>query len=428
MKSFFYSFSFLLSISVFGQFQVKITAPSHFSSEEAILYTLMGSKDVIVSKGIKQNNQWKFKVPTNYVGMMKVYFPEINGTINFISENKDVEFGFDVEKNKITQVYYQDAANELMDKVQDIEQKKEIILPALYQINEYYKKSSDFKTAVNTEINRLSTQLNIDPLKYPFVSYYNLNYNKFLVKEVSKPEPSTADIIQFINNSNEYLESSSLLRPILVSLLNKAPKTNVDSIVDTLLTKVNVETPRGQVVLSELIDVFDAYGMNNLKSKYLSLAKNLKCTISDRLSKTIKQNENTEIGAVFPDYIFQNAKKTNAKSLHSINAKNKIIVFWSSTCSHCETELPKLIPIYTELKKRNVEIIGFSLDTDNKTYTDKTSVFPWVDTTELKGWNSNFVETYNVHATPTFFILDEKNKIIDKPDHVQDVLQYFNLK
>ncbi|MBS1571153.1 MAG: TlpA family protein disulfide reductase, partial [Bacteroidetes bacterium] len=88
----------------------------------------------------------------------------------------------------------------------------------------------------------------------------------------------------------------------------------------------------------------------------------------------------------------------------------------------------KLIPVYSELKKKNIEIIGFSLDTDSKTYNDKTSVFPWVDITELKGWNSSFVETYNVHATPTFFILDEKNKIIDKPDHVQDVLQYFNLK
>ena len=53
---------------------------------------------------------------------------------------------------------------------------------------------------------------------------------------------------------------------------------------------------------------------------------------------------------------------------------------------------------------------------------------PWINDSELRGWNSSYPETYNVHATPSYFILDANNKIISKPDHANDVLEYFKLK
>lgn len=427
-KNIFSLLSIFVSISIFAQFEVKIKSNNTFTANDAILYTLNGSKDVVVAKTQKTNNQWLFKVPFAYSGMMKVYFPETNASLNMISENKNIDFSFSTNKNKIESVVYNDDSNKLMDQVQDIEQKKEVILPVLYQMQEYYTKNGDFKGALEKEVQRLTIKQNIDISKHPFIAFYNTNYNKFIVKDPKQPAISQDQILQFISNSNEYLETSSLLRPVLTSFLNSASKSNVDASVDQLLAKLNVETPRGQVVLSELIDLFDAYGMTTLKDKYLGQARGLKCTINDRLARTIDQNKNTELGATFPDYIFQNTKNSKVISLSKLKASHKVIVFWSSTCSHCETELPKFIPIYDDLKKLNVEIVGFSLDTDKGIYDNKTSAYPWVNVSELKGWNSSFVETYNIHATPTYFILDADDKIVDKPDHIQDVLQYFNLK
>jgi len=51
-----------------------------------------------------------------------------------------------------------------------------------------------------------------------------------------------------------------------------------------------------------------------------------------------------------------------------------------------------------------------------------------VNDSELRGWNSSYTDLYNIHATPTYFILDANNKIISKPDHVGDVLEYFKVK
>lgn len=420
----------LAAFALQAQFTVTVQASADFKDQDAILYTLNGSKDIIVTKEQSKNNTWTFKYPNNYMGMMKVYFPGTNNTISFISENKNVNLKLETQNNKVKEIVYLDEANDLMSKQQEGSQKKELILPALAQIKEYYKDNTEFGKALKLEIDRLSGKASsIDAAKHPFISYYNTNYSKFLSAPVdSAKKVDQEEIINFLDKSNDMLESSSLLRPVLVAYLNSGGNTNVGASVDKLLDRLKVETPRGQTVLSELIDIFDVYDMDEFKNKYLSQAKNLKCTINDRLASTLKSNANVEMGAVFPNYKFQSATNTIAKSLHDIKADKKVIVFWSSTCSHCESELPKLLEKYNDLKTKNIQVVAFSLDVDKNSYTSKIAAFPWINDSELRGWNSNYVDTYNIHATPTYFILDANNKIISKPDHVGDVLEYFKLK
>lgn len=428
MKKIYILSAILSAFFLQAQLTVTIQTPADFKEQDAILYTLNGSKDIIFTKEQSKNNIWTFKYPKSYTGMMKVYFPTTNNTVTFISENKNVNIKLDIQNNKLKDISYQDEANDLMNKLQEGAQKKELILPALSQIKEYYKDNTDFGKALNTEIGRLSGGTDqIDQTQHPFIYYYNTNYSRFLSNDTSK-KATQDDIVNFIDKSNDMLETSSLLRPLLVGYLNAGGNTNVGPSVDKLLDKLNVETPRGQTVLSELIDIFDVYEMNEFKDKYLSLAKNLKCTINDRLSSTIKSNANVEIGASFPNYKFQSPVNTTVKSIYDVKADKKVIIFWSSTCSHCESELPQLLAKYNDLKTKNVQVIGLSLDTDKDSYTKKIAAFPWINDSELKGWNSSYSDTYNIHATPTYFILDANNKIINKPDHVGDVLEYFKLK
>lgn len=418
--------SLLIINSYEAQFKINIEAPPFFNPKEVYLYTLNGSKDVLNSKVLKKGNAWQINVEKPYSGMLKLYFPENNASINFISENKDVKLKFDTDKDKITNIEYLDDANYVMNQIQDIQQKKEFILPALYQIKEYYKRKSTFGTELENEIIRLSAPPS-DLTKYPFIRFYNSNYAKLLEKRADKTKVTHAEVIDFVTKSNDMLETSSLLRPVLIAYLNAGSSASLAADVDRLLEAVNTETPRGQTILSELIEIFDTYGMPDLKDKYLTQAKNLKCTINERLTKTIATNKNTEIGAVFPNYVFNKASNTKAKSIYDIKADKKIIIFWASTCSHCEAELPKIIEKYNAIKGLKGEVIAFSLDSDAQAYENKAKMLPWINDSELKGWNSSFSETYNIHATPSYFILDGSNKIIAKPDHAADVISYLKL-
>ncbi|MDO5614580.1 MAG: TlpA disulfide reductase family protein [Cruoricaptor ignavus] len=411
----------------FSQFAVNIKSNPNFSPKEVYFYTTNGSKDILVSKEIKKNNQWNLSFPNSYTGMMKAYFPEINYSLNFISENKNVNISLNAEGNKVQEVVYLDTANQLMDELQSTQRKQENILPVLYQIKDFYRPSSDFYKALDKEILSLSGQ-ELDFKGHSFIEYYNKNYNKFLVNSAKNPQPSQEEIVSFITNSNDYLETSTLLRPLLVSYLRNSGAKGAEKSIDELLASVNLETPRGQTVMSELIEIFDMYSMTQLKDKYLTEAKNLKCTITDRLASTIENNEKTNIGAKFSNYAFHSPINTKAKSIYDVKADKKIIVFWSSTCSHCETELPKFIPHYQEFKKNNIEIIGLSFDADKPSFEAKAKMYPWISDSELKGWYSSAAELYNVHATPSYFILDANNVIISKPNHFNDIIEYLGVK
>lgn len=427
MKKFFAVAGIAVASVVQAQFSVTVQAPAEFKEQQAVLYTLNGSKDLIFTQQKKNNNAWIFKFPTRYVGMMKVYFPTTNNTVTFISENKNVQIDLQTLDDKVKNVLYRDEANATMQTLQESEQKREMILPALSQIKEYYADQTEFGAALKKEISQLSGKKSVDAVKFPFIAYYNSNYARFLAGGEDR-EINAVEVAAFINTSNEMLETSSLLRPLLVAYLNSIGKQNLTSSIDQMLASLNVESPRGQTVLSELIDIFDVYDMPEHKSKYLTLAKNLKCTIHDRLASTLKSNANVELGATFPNYTFVSPTNTSAKSIYDVKASKKVIVFWSSTCSHCEKELPDLLQKYRQLQAQNIQVIAMSMDVERDAYQKKIVAFPWINDTELKGWNSSYTDTYNIHATPSYFILDANNKIISKPDHATDVLDYLGIK
>ena len=418
----------LLSYIASAQFTVKVESPKDFSFNEAYLYTVNGSKDILIDKAEKKNNTWLFQVKNSYLGLLKVYFPQANTSLNLVSENKNVDLKFTVKNNKVQQIDYKDEVNNIFYSIQDQQKKREQILPALYQIQNFYKENSDFGLALKNEVSNLSADIVFDSDKHPFLSYYFKTYQNFLQESAGKKNPTNDEIISFLNNTQNYLETSSLLKPILMVFLSNTSRSSLGDEVDKLLTAVNVETPRGQTILSELIEIFNVYSIKDLKEKYLTEAKNLKCTINDRLANTIKSNANTEIGKIIPNNTFVNPVNTKVKSLHDVKADKKIIILWSSTCSHCEKEIGEMVLQYNKLKEKNIEVVGLSLDSDAKSYSDKVKMLPWINDTELKGWYSSYVDTYNVHATPTFYIVDAKNKIIANPDNFSEILELLQLK
>ncbi|MFN3774053.1 TlpA family protein disulfide reductase [Cloacibacterium normanense] len=418
----------LLSYFASAQFTIKVESPKDFSFNEAYLYTVNGSKDILIDKAEKKNNTWQFQVKNSYLGLLKVYFPKANTSLNLVSENKNVDLKFSVKNNKVQQIDYYDEVNNIFYSIQDQQKKREQILPALYQIQNFYKENSDFGLALKNEVSNLSADIVFDSDKHPFLSYYFKTYQNFLQESAGKKNPTNDEIISFLNNTQNYLETSSLLKPILMVFLSNTSRSSLGDEVDKLLTAVNVETPRGQTILSELIEIFNVYSIKDLKEKYLTEAKNLKCTINDRLANTIKSNANTEIGKIIPNNTFVNPVNTKVKSLHDVKADKKIIILWSSTCSHCEKEIGEMVLQYNKLKEKNIEVVGLSLDSDAKSYSDKVKMLPWINDTELKGWYSSYVDTYNVHATPTFYIVDAKNKIIANPDNFSEILELLQLK
>ncbi|MCD5969275.1 thioredoxin family protein [Riemerella anatipestifer] len=406
-----------------AQFKVNIEASDTFSNQEVILYTLNGSKDYIAGKAKKTNGKWSYTIPNSYIGMMRAYFPENDKSFSFISENKDISVKLDTDNKTINKINFLDEANNTMQYLIKEKQKKEKILPVLVQIRDIYNDNSSFNEALKLEIKKLEQSDLKDYSNHPFISYYWDN-----AKYLNREDPKN-DYINFLANTGELLETSSLLKPVLINFISSVPRNQVISQTDALLDKVNIESPRGQTILSELLNIFDAYGLDAEKDKYYQQASNLKCSINKNLEGRLEAMKSTMVGSSFKDYIFSKSViNTKSKKLSDIKSNKKLILFWSSECPHCVAELPLILESYNKLKSNNIEVIGLSLDTNAESYQETVKNLPWINDSELKGWNSSYADTYNINATPSYFLLDSNNKILSKPNSFGAFLHENNLK
>lgn len=116
----------LLFVAAFfkAQFSVNVKAPSDFNASEAYLYKLNGSKDLIIDKAIKKNNAWDFNVKEKYEGMMKIFFPEANSSVSFVTENSNVSLSFTSKNGKVAKTDYLDDVNKIFYGLQDQQKKK----------------------------------------------------------------------------------------------------------------------------------------------------------------------------------------------------------------------------------------------------------------------------------------------------------------
>lgn len=399
-----------------AQFQVNIEANDTFAQKEVWVYSYNGSKNFILAQAQKKNGKWVANVPDYYQGMLRAYFPENGKSIHFIAENQDVGIQLITNGTDILQENYTDTSNQKWVAISRQKQ-RESVLSALHQIQHFYNDNSAFDIALKNEIKNIESNKQSIGEEHQFINFY------FDSQPYAHSRMTTQSYVDFLVNSSEMLEASSLLRPVLVNYLRTLSQDNIDASLDALLTELNIETPRGQTILSELLSIFEGYGLETQKQKYYQMASALTCTINQNLEQSIKAIKNTEIGAKFEDYTFTpNAINAKAKKLSDVKAKTKVVLFWSSTCPHCLSELPVILENYNKLKSKGVEVIAMALDTDRKAYEDRVRAFPWINDSELRGWESSFVEKYNIHATPTYFVLDANHKIISKPANFSQIL------
>ena len=61
--------------------------------------------------------------------------------------------------------------------------------------------------------------------------------------------------------------------------------------------------------------------------------------------------------------------------------------------------------------------MAVSIDDDNQKWQEALSAhhYPWINVSDLKGWDSQAAIDYNIYATPTMFLLDKNKKIVSKP-------------
>ncbi|MCK0192636.1 thioredoxin-like domain-containing protein [Arenibacter sp. F20364] len=138
--------------------------------------------------------------------------------------------------------------------------------------------------------------------------------------------------------------------------------------------------------------------------------------------KKIEIQNRLRFGSIAPE-ITWNEGNTSKKLSNLSGAKNYVIVFWSSTCSHCLQQLPEL---HKGIKDTaGVKVLAIGLEDDDVTWKMESAKLPvFIHGIALGKWESPYADIYDIHQTPTYYILDSEKRIVARPNNYQEVLKF----
>ena len=101
--------------------------------------------------------------------------------------------------------------------------------------------------------------------------------------------------------------------------------------------------------------------------------------------------------------------------LSDLRGKIVLIDFWASWCAPCRKENPTIVKLYEKYKDKDFTILSVSLDQDliNWRGAIKIDGLKWPNhVSDLKGWGSEVISSYNFDEIPHTVLVNKEGKII----------------
>ena len=136
-----------------------------------------------------------------------------------------------------------------------------------------------------------------------------------------------------------------------------------------------------------------------------------------KMEEYLQKEQGLAVGNKAPDFTL-NTPDGKPVTLSEFYPKGKVtmIDFWASWCGPCRNFNPTLVKIYNKYHKLGFEIIGVSLDRDHDAWVKgiKDDKLTWTHVSDLKFWQSEVGQMYNVNFIPQNTFVDSEGNIIGR--------------
>ncbi len=421
---------YFLPIFAIAQHTIKGTFSPAEEFKYAILYKVTPTSSIYIQNSeVNKEGHFTFKMdPTLTKGIYRIVYalPQEQNNFEVIYNSKEnIELTFNTE---IGIEFKESIENKL---VSSYTKSMALVSQA---IGNYFNQESNDKTAlISIFKTQRETQANYEEAAKGTMALHLIKAGKPYIPNnfediktyIQKLKNHFFDNVDF---NNETLQSSNFLIEHIINYVFGMRSENEE---DSITYKKNIDAvylamkDAKPIIKKTLLDLlwqqmadanFDDVA-NYVADKYLmEIGKALK---DENLVNKLTLFKNLSIGSKAPEFEWDEEKKgiKTSKNLRELNtAEQYIIVFWSSTCSHCLSEIPQLQTFLKSLKKGKVQVIAFGLEDESKLWKKESVKYPeFIHVLGLGKWLNETAICYNVSATPTYFILGKDKTIIAKP-------------
>jgi len=406
----------------------------------ALLYKVKPTlSDYVSNAEIQEDGSFEFKLDsTNTKGMYRLVYgvPQEDYNFDIIYNGKeDIELTFNSE----TGVEFKKSTENKL-----IASYTNSMSMVTQSIGNYFSQESKDTTALKAIFKtQKETQENFENATKDTIALEFIKANKPYIPQ------QVQDVKTYINNlkthyfdhvdfNNKTLQSSNFLEERMLNYVfgmssdSKDELENYKENIDVVHSYMKDAPNEVQRIL--LFDLWQQMSDLGFESIANYIAENylmdVAVSLNDQeLLHALILYKNISKGNVAPDFDIEIKEKDKfiTKRLSELQgAENYIIVFWSSTCSHCLDEVPQLQTYVKSLEKDKVKVIAIGLEDGPYRWKDLTYTYSEFIHVYGEGkWDNKIGDDYGVSSTPTYFILDKDKKIISKPIDFKDLKAYY---
>lgn len=438
-KAFYFIVSLLLVQTSSGQAKIKIKGCiRNLPYAKVYLAALEGGKNTLLDSTYSANGCFDFYLPDAAAsGMYSIILnPENNSFVRLLVNNQeDIVFSTVFNKLLDSMKFSSSQENEVYYrflKANALANEKRMLIRRLITLS---PGNASLEKRLTAELSAIDAQAESLPAELTG-RYKNTLAAAFIKGLTPVKVPRGADSVGYLMDhmldnvdfSNPVLHRSDMLASAILNYLrfSEQPRNTFTEqaeayarVMDKVLTACGPNRPTYNYYRKELERRF-MYGNYDIIGNYL--ARYYKDSLEQLPQGPAAIRE--RLGRLSVVCIGKQAPELEMKSydgsslrLKDIQSEYTLLVFWSSFCSHCVETLPFLKKMYDIQRGRRLEVVAISFDTDKEAWQGfiRDGNYGWINYSDLKGWDSPIVATFNIKGTPTYILLDRNKQVINKP-------------